>query len=108
MKSRLQRSYFREKLELLLGADPLSLAAFRMALGLIIMVDLLAQIPDVGAFYTDAGVLPRAFLFSRMFASWGFSVHMISGKTAIEMVLITIQILYAAALLFGFHTRWMA
>ena len=46
----------------LFGIDTRSLAVFRIGLALAILADLLIKAPDLIAFYTDDGVLPRALL----------------------------------------------
>ena len=46
----------------LFGIDTRSLAVFRIALALAILADLLIRAPDLGALYTEEGVLPRALL----------------------------------------------
>lgn len=44
--------------------DLRALAALRIALGLVILFDLLLRSRDISAFYTDGGVLPRTVLLS--------------------------------------------
>ena len=44
------------------GIDTRSLAVFRIGLALTILLDLVLRAQDLGAHYTDAGVLPRALL----------------------------------------------
>ena len=41
------------------GIDTRSLAVFRIGLALTILLDLVLRAQDLGAHYTDAGVLPR-------------------------------------------------
>ncbi len=45
-----------------LAIDRRALAAFRVALGLCLLVDIALRYPDVVAFYIDSGMLPRSTL----------------------------------------------
>src|SRR5215210_7563587 len=80
----------REKAAEVLGADLRSLAAFRVALALLVLADLFNRARDLTAHYTDAGVMPRVsltlapdtqlFLEARAAASpWAFSLNALSG-----------------------------
>ena len=53
------RDRFGRGIERRLAIDARALAALRMALGGILLVDLARRAANTGAFYTDAGVLPR-------------------------------------------------
>lgn len=44
------------------GIDLHSLAALRIALGLVLLVDLAARVSLLSALYTDAGLLPRELI----------------------------------------------
>ena len=91
-----------------LGIDPRSLALFRVSLALVLLYDLWIRIANMEAFYTDAGVLPRAAqieLFSGLPAL--ISLHMMNGTVAGQSVLLAIQVLAALALLVGYRT-WVA
>ena len=44
------------------SVDLRALAAMRVALGAVLLADLALRLCDLGAFYTDGGVLPRATL----------------------------------------------
>ncbi|PSQ39975.1 HTTM domain-containing protein, partial [Halobacteriales archaeon SW_12_71_31] len=49
-----------------LGVDPRGLAALRVAVGTLLLVDLALRARDLRTFYTDAGALPRAALQSAL------------------------------------------
>jgi len=88
------------------AVDPRALAALRIALGGLLLVDLLLRSRDLVAFYTDAGVLPRALLrqqFGRL-AALAF-VHDLSGAAWFEGVLFVVAGAVALALLLGYRTR---
>jgi hypothetical protein len=83
----------------LFSIDTRSLAALRIALGALLLVDLAqrARYLDVG--YTDAGVLPRATLGQ----TW--SLHALGGGIAIEAALFAVAAVAAVMLVAGWRTR---
>lgn len=83
--------------------DLRALAAFRISLGLLLIVDLVARSRSLGAFYTDSGVLPREALFSD-YANV-YSLHAISGAAWAQTVLFCIAGAFALALVVGYRTR---
>ena len=87
------------------GIDPRSLALFRVALALVLLGDLRFRIANLGAFYTDWGVLPRVAqiqLFGNLPSLVSF--HMMSGTLAITAILFAIEVLAALALFVGYRT----
>ncbi len=92
----------------LLGLDLRSLAAFRIGLAAIILVDLAMRATDLVAHYTDAGVLPRGVLLQAFNHPYRFSFHFVFGEAWPTATLFGIQAVLAVFLLIGFHTRWMA
>jgi len=85
--------------------DLRSLALFRIALGAVLLGDLIARSSDLTVFYTDWGVLPRAALLDKFSLAERFSVHLISGQFLFQAILFVIAGLLALMLLFGMHTR---
>ena len=83
--------------------DRRALAAFRIGLGAVLIADLLARSRSLGAFYTDAGVLPRRALF----ADYGetLSLHALSGEPWAVALLFAVAGAVALALLVGYRTR---
>lgn len=86
-----------------LRIDVRALAALRIALGGLLVADLLLRARSLTAFYTDRGVLPReAFL--------GFadprhlSVHFVSGEAWVQAALFGLGAALAVALLVGYRT----
>lgn len=94
-----------------LGIDLRSLAAFRIAAGLLLLVDLFFRAGYLGAFYTDLGVLPRVArieLYERVDASGmrhTWSLNMASGEWWAQAVLMSATAACALALLVGYRTR---
>lgn len=87
------------------GIDPRSLALFRVAIALVLLGDLWLRINNMGAFYTDAGLLPRVAqleLFAHLPALISF--HMLNGTLAAMAVLFAIEVAAALALLVGYRT----
>jgi len=107
------RSFFSQKLAALarvdstqsFGIDPRSLALFRIALALVLLSDLYLRIANLGAFYTDQGVLPRVAqieLFNGLPRLVSF--HMMNGTWSIIAILFAIEVAAALALLVGYRT----
>lgn len=89
------------------GIDPRTLALFRVALALVLLSDLWLRARDIGAFYTDAGVLPRAAqieIYSGLPAL--FSLHLLNGTPVAQWILFALAFVAALALLVGYRTRW--
>jgi len=57
-----------------------SLAAFRIASGGLVLLDLFQRSMDMKAFYTDQGVFPRLALLSSWADPWRFSLLLASGS----------------------------
>jgi hypothetical protein len=53
-----------------LGADPRSLAVFRIVLTLLVLADLANRHTDLAAHYADRGALPRAVLLDEVLDRW--------------------------------------
>lgn len=84
--------------------DLRSLALFRFALGAVLFVDTLRRLADVTAFYTDLGVMPRAWAVETG-GLWRLSLHLANGETWFQTLLILAQALAALALALGWRTR---
>jgi hypothetical protein len=99
----------RGKLAELFGADVRSLAAFRVAVGLILLLDLWGRGRELTAFYTDAGILPRdawiELVQARGDTSPFWSLQLLSGEAWAQGVLLLINALAATCLLIGYRTR---
>ncbi len=93
-------------LDRLFGIDGRSLAAFRIALGALVVADLVTRAADIEAHYSDAGVLPRE-AFHRLFASseWQWSLHLWTGSVAGQAALFVAALAAACALVVGYRTR---
>src|SRR5436305_13440043 len=92
-------------LEAAYSLDLRSLALFRIALGAVLLGDLIVRSFDLTAFYTDFGVLPRAALLEKFSPADRFSIHLISGQFLFQAFLFLVAGLFAVMLIFGIRTR---
>jgi predicted DCC family thiol-disulfide oxidoreductase YuxK len=88
-----------------LSADPRSLAAGRIALALVLLLDLAKRAADLDSFYTNAGLLPNHTLLWRPTLQWVFSFfYMASWRHEAILGFVVCAIAYTA-LLVGYRTR---
>ncbi|WP_241659163.1 HTTM domain-containing protein [Halorubrum salsamenti] len=87
-----------------IGIDVRALAAFRIALGVVLLVDLALRARNLTAFYTDAGVLPRPLL-AESYPLARFSLYALSGDARAVGLLFLAAGLAAVALAVGYRTR---
>lgn len=88
----------------LAGADLRSLAALRIFLGLVLLMDLASRIPNLRVHYTDDGVLPRNIAIANLHP-WRWSLSLYNGTEASQWVLFIAAAVAAGFLIIGFHTR---
>ena len=91
----------------LFAIDARSLAAFRIALGAALLVDLCVRATDLGAMYTDDGMFSRATV-CRYYGIWNWSFHFGSGSSSYQAALFAFAALLALLLVAGFETRLAA
>lgn len=84
--------------------DTRSLTAFRMGLGLVVLLDAVTRARSAGTFLTDAGVLPRALALS-LSSPLSPSLHLASGDVAFQYVLLAIMGAAGVAIAVGYRTR---
>ncbi len=86
--------------------DLRSIALFRVALAAVILGDLYWRARDIGAFYTDAGIMPRtAWHDYYRDDPWHWSLHLLGGSWGFEAGLFAIAAIAGVMLLVGWHTR---
>jgi hypothetical protein len=85
--------------------DARGLAALRIALGALIVADLALRSRDLVAFYTDAGVVPRATLSAVAPTFGSLSLHALWGSPLVQALLFAVAVVVAASLLVGYRTR---
>jgi len=102
---KLPKSYLERGRELL-GMDLRSLAAFRIGLGCVVLVDLaFNRFPDTWWFYSDLGALPRSAILEHASRAPYVSLHMASGSAAFAACLFAIAAGFALMLAAGYRTR---
>lgn len=87
-----------------LGVDARSLAAFRVGVAGVVLLDLLLRSRYLGAFYTDDGVLPREVLYAHNPTVGPLSLHSLSGALWFQAALFAVTGLAALAMLVGYRT----
>lgn len=85
------------------GCDLRSLAALRIALGLLLLAGLALRLPEFHAHYTDAGAWPIAA--ARQDAPRAWSLYFLHGSAMSAAILFAISALAAVALVAGWFTR---
>jgi hypothetical protein len=87
------------------GIDPRGLAIFRVAMGILLLVDLGIRSTDLRAMYTDGGMFSRAEICYRVITVWNWSFHFGSGAWEYQAALFGLAAILAVALMVGFETR---
>lgn len=85
------------------GIDHRALAAFRIALGLLLLANLLTRARYLGTFYTDGGALPRSVLLANFDGANQVFTYLPDPWGPI--LLFPVAGLFALALLVGYRTR---
>lgn len=86
--------------------DLRALGLFRVAIGLCLMVSLILRLPYAAAFYSSEGVLPATALLQSRDPL--ISLHLISDSPAVQVVLMSAAIGFAAALVLNHRPRLAA
>jgi len=90
------------------GLDVRSLAAFRIGVGMILLLDLYVRSLHLEDFYTDNGVLPvHAAIKFQQEAGWTFwSLHYLSGSYFFAVILFILQGVCAFCFMIGWNTKF--
>lgn len=86
--------------------DARALAAFRIALGVILLFDLWIRSGSILEHYSDQGMFTRKQWIEAGQATWQWSLHVMSGQPGFTAALFALAALAAIALILGKHTRW--
>lgn len=95
---------FRRYLHNAFGVDARSLAIFRIAVGLVILVDLVQRSRHALTHYSDAGVLPRNVAFDSL-SQYRWSIFFVNGSPTFVQAMFTLGIFAAIAMILGCKTR---
>jgi hypothetical protein len=90
----------------LFALDTRSLALFRIALGLLVIVDAVGRMPDLTAHYTDAGAVPRAVIDELRGDDVPLSLYLLNGSAPYAGSLLALHALAGACMAAGYRTRW--
>ena len=86
--------------------DTRSLALFRVALGLIVAVEVLLRARNFSLFYTEDGLVPQELAVKHA-GEGAFSVYHYTTDTTLIAGLFALQVLVALLLIVGYRTRTM-
>lgn len=85
--------------------DTRALAAVRISLALVILIDLAHRAPHIELFYSDYGVYPRSAYAESYSQYTGLSIHALSGEVWFQQALFLIAGFVALLFLVGYRTR---
>ncbi|MFO0880255.1 MAG: HTTM domain-containing protein [Gemmataceae bacterium] len=83
--------------------DVRSLALFRVALAVLIILDWIDRLPDLRVLFSDDGMMPRNLVQGLQ----PFSFHMLSGSVWFQALLFAIAIGLGVLLLIGWRAPWV-
>ena len=89
----------------LFALDLRALALFRMAMGALVLLDIVLRSRDLQAFYGDDGMLSRALYFEQAWEWTGYHLFLASGSTAGLLALFAVWATAAACLMLGYQAR---
>jgi hypothetical protein len=88
-------------------ADPRSLGLFRIALGILLFVDVARRWPDVEAHYANTGWLTNHFMLFRPMSDHLFSIYLACSTPGEVKTLMALHLGVCLLLALGWHTRLM-
>ncbi len=83
--------------------DLRSLAALRIALGLLVLADIALRLPWLAVYHTDAGAWPRVAAWADSRGLW--SLHHLGGSAEFVATMFAISAVAVVALILGWRTR---
>lgn len=88
-----------------LALDLRSLALMRVSVAVMLLVDLALRAREVGMFYTDTGVLPRADMLAEWTGSAKYFAYSWFGTAGPQYAIMAVHALVTLLLLVGYRTR---
>lgn len=88
-----------------LTLDIRALAFMRIAIAVVVLLDLSIRAGDLEVFYANTGAVPLSLIFQHAWNNYYLSVHAMSGLWQFQMLLFLIAMFCAAMLLLGYRTR---
>lgn len=86
------------------GLDERSMAAFRVALAVLLLNDLYVRSASLDAFYTDGGLVPASYATAQL-SPWGFSLHLAAASAPLQACIFLLAAWFGLQLLVGHRTR---
>jgi len=77
----------------------------RIAIALLVLVDLSIRISDLEAFYSNTGAVPLSMIFEHKWNAFYFSLHTVSGLWQVQLILFIAASICALLLLIGYRTQ---
>src|SRR5690606_974593 len=68
-------------------------------------LDCINRLSDLTAHYSDLGVLPRAFFFSKFNRDAYYSIHFLNGTPEFQFILFALGAFLSLLLIWGYRTR---
>jgi hypothetical protein len=99
------RSSLRTRASALFGIDLRSLASFRIAVALLLLIDIASRLRLLSANYTDMGAHPRSAALSYYAVDQLPSLYMLGGSTRFALALLLVAGVAAVSLGIGWRTR---
>ena len=88
----------------LFGIDVRGLAAFRIGIAVLLLIDLANRARFLTAHYTDSGLVSRSLMIPNM-KSWSVSLYWLNGSMPFVAIMFLIAAVFALMLLVGYRTR---
>lgn len=89
----------------ILSLDLRAMAAFRVFLGFILIIDVITRATDIRAHYSDFGILPRHAYIEHFSNPLHISLHLASGLVEWQAILFILTALAAFCVMIGYRTR---
>src|SRR3546814_16988002 len=86
----------------MIGIDLRTLALFRIVLGLVLLWCVLSCFRDLTAFWTDSGVMPRAWMIESD-SRWRLLQYLINGQTWFVATLLLLQAVFPPLFISGWR-----
>lgn len=86
--------------------DTRALALLRIGAGILVVVDVLSRIGMVREHYSGEGILPLEAWHAVYRSPGTWSVHLASGETSVQILLMLAAMLAGVSLVLGIRTRW--
>lgn len=92
-------------LEKVVSLDLRSLAIFRIALGIVLVIDMIDRLKDVKLFYSDSGIPGIQNLVPNLFTQTSFSINNLSGDATFQALILLVTLVLSILFLIGYRTR---